>query len=100
MSHNPYAIPEDLRSGDDTPSKIPGDTPPSAGPLHPLSGIVAATFLGTPMGGAIVIAISLWRLGRRNAAVAVTGIMLLITLPIFLPLVVLTRWQQKRGAAA
>jgi hypothetical protein len=83
MNHNPYAIPEDLRSGDDTPSKIQGDTPPSAGPLHPLSGVVAATFLGTPMGGAIVIAISLWRLGRRNAAVAVTGIMLLITLAFF-----------------
>ena len=82
MNHNPYAIPEEFKSDDGTTSD-PSSPAPSAGPLHPLSGVVAATFLGTPMGGAIVIAISLWRLGRRNTAIAVAGILLLITIAFF-----------------
>ena len=82
MNHNPYAIPEELKSGDGVTSDTTGP-PPAAAPLHPLSGVVAGTFLGTPMGGAIVIAISLWRLGRRNAAIAVALIMLLITIAFF-----------------
>ena len=55
MDHNPFAIPEDLKSEHSLTPETSGDVP-SAGPLHPLSGVVAGTFLGTPMGGAMVIA--------------------------------------------
>lgn len=82
MSHNPYAAPDDLDSFNVSVTPIT-DEAPSVSPLHPLSGVVAATFLGTPMGGAVVIAISLWRLGRRNAAFVVAGVTLLIMVAFF-----------------
>ena len=77
MNHNPYAVPDDLNSMNVSVTPIT-DIAPSVGPLHPLSGVVAATFLGTPIAGAIVIAISLWRLGRRNAAIMIVGVTLLL----------------------
>ena len=77
MNHNPYSAPDDLDSSNVSVTPIT-DVAPSVAPLHPLSGVVAATILGTPIAGAIVIAISLWRLGRRNTAITMVGVTLLI----------------------
>ena len=82
MNHNPFAVPDDLDAMNFSVTPIT-DVAPSLSPLHPLSGVVAATFLGTPIAGAVVIAISLWRLGRRNTAFVVVGVTFLIMVAFF-----------------
>ena len=77
MNDNPYAAPDDLNSINVSVTPITDDAP-SVGALHPLSGVVAATILGTSIAGATVIAISLWRLGRRNTAIKIVGLTLLL----------------------
>ena len=77
MNDNPYAAPDDLNSINVSVTPITDDAP-SVGALHPLSGVVAATILGTSIAGAIVIAISLSRLGRRNTAIKIVGLTLLL----------------------
>ena len=79
MNDNPYAAPDDLNSINVSVTPITDDAP-SVSPLHPLSGVVAATILGTSIAGAIVIAISLSRLGRRNTAIKIVGVSLTLLL--------------------
>lgn len=88
MSYDPFAIPDDLKSPVETNSQT-ADGAPSARPLHPLSGVVVATFLGTPIAGSIVIALSLWRLGRKTAAWVVVSAIMLLTIGFFILLFVM-----------
>jgi len=78
MSYDPFSVPDDLKSPDAVPTSETNDAPASK-PLHSLSGVVVATFLGTPIAGSIVIALSLWRLGRKTAARFVVGGIVLVT---------------------
>ena len=98
MSFNPFAIPDDLKSSDATSVDTVGDVP-SAEPLHPLSGVVFATFFGTPIAGAVVIGLSLWRLGRHTVAIMVVAATLLLMCVFFAAIMVLPGIENLPGTA-
>mgnify|MGYP000247612724 CR=1 FL=1 len=80
MSENPYAFQPEPQVATATD----GLQPASDRPLHSMWSVFWATFMGTPIGGAIVIALSLARLNRTKAA----WLTLLITACVFLPILI------------
>ena len=83
MTENPYAFeaPELPKS---TGQDVEIGPPASALPLHPLSGVLAATLLGSGIGGAMVIALSLSRLGRKSTAWWTLGLTVAVLFPLFI----------------
>ena len=89
MTENPYAFePPELpkNTAQNTAQDAEVGPPASVLPLHPLSGVLAATLLGSGIGGAVVIALSLSRLGRKSTAWWTLGLTVAVLFPLFVGL--------------